>query len=287
MMLAGDYLCVPAPFVDESLYSFFQRVCARHSFKMESFRRALGIYGSDLDLAVTERMWHRIVGQLGFEREWWLDRMRFPARGWQCPLREREFRAALEVKTYAWCPDCCAEDKEPYFRWYWRFGHGWCGVHGTKLHRDCPACGKAPKLSQTVHVRALNLAHCQHCGVWLGSARTTSQRRVDSSWVAIEAPLQRTGSGGRDHLSRCSRQPTPLNGPALAASAPRLLPLELDWRQFVWPDRMLAHRRKWSEMVARGSPQRGRVAAALRLVRAEVRQLRAAGHWRDGYGSRP
>jgi TniQ len=67
------------------------------------------------------------------------------------------------------CPQCLAEQQEPYYRLSWRFSFllG-CAIHGCRLWDVCPQCGKAMPLFSA----PFTVGRCALCQADLGLAKT-------------------------------------------------------------------------------------------------------------------
>jgi hypothetical protein len=291
-MSARRLFCdVPAPFIDESPASWLQRICARNAFSITRLKETLKIRGAfDFDVDLREHHWARIHHAMGFEREWEIhrERLRLLRRPWS----HETFEDVAREREYSWCPLCFFEDKEPYFRWSWRCGEGLCSVHGTELRAGCQHCGGVPNLTHTFHVRTLNMAHCQGCTRWLGiDPEMLAGNRMRPTWIpnleTRPARVARLSESLRHRVDAIvSGHELPDADPrAWCGSGPtRPMSLRLDWRQFVWPERALDHRRNWSRLTPRNTGSRARLAAALRLVRLELRVAKRAAAAKEAAG---
>lgn len=277
----------PPPFVDESVFSWFQRICTRHGCSMTWLREYLGIPARcDLDLDLGESQWEQVFAATGY-REQWDFMLTLSLISNDVEVRRRR-RAGLQRPTYRWCPACFHSDHEPYFRRSWRFGRTQCHVHLGSLLQECPQCGKAINLNLTQHLRALNLGHCLQCHAWLGSPPDIGkkQMRKRAQWPVggrvvtdeFRSEFRRRvqdvlGANSNPELTQFDWY---AGGPARASV------LLIDARQFVKPDGLAERYVKWSERIPRGTPGRTILAAALSLLRAERRATVAKQH-----GSRP
>lgn len=278
MSSGSKYPDVPRPFTDESPASWVQRFCARHSCSITNFKTVLGVPTRfDLDTDLRDADWVRLDKLLGFGHDWHIHRERLLLRP---PHGLKNCSEIVRKRPYGWCSSCFFGEKEPYFRWSWRAGMGFCPVHGRRLQFECEHCGAPAGLTRTFHLKALNMAHCQSCGKWLGIAA-----RRDAELDRRSAPR---GSENRTALVRtCLHEKLgwlvgggePVETPLtlwLGSGPPRSNPLRLDWRQFVWPDPRVVRGRKWSLAFPRGSVNRSRLAAALLLLRSEKKSMRLA-----------
>jgi hypothetical protein len=67
------------------------------------------------------------------------------------------------------CPQCLAEQQEPYYRLAWRFSFlSGCALHGCHLWDVCPQCGKAMPLFSA----PFTVGRCALCQADLGLAKT-------------------------------------------------------------------------------------------------------------------
>lgn len=95
----------------------------------------------------------------------------------------------------AFCPQCLAEDDEPYFRVQGRLAwHTVCLRHVTCLVDRCQEC-RMPVTVHRVAVGALSLARCILCGADLRKARTRIAPFAASAFQRRCDAVVRTGAG--------------------------------------------------------------------------------------------
>ena len=95
------------------------------------------------------------------------------ARALLSPLRADLSPGWRRRRQAAWlqfCPQCLAEDEQPYFRREWRLATTIaCSRHGSRLLDRCPACGQGLAPFNQASLRPQN--DCAACGFDLTSAK--------------------------------------------------------------------------------------------------------------------
>ena len=100
-------------------------------------------------------------------------------------LLPRHARGLL-FQNVQWCPDCFDESKQngqdAYRPLVWSFHHyTYCSIHKRKMSKHCPKCGKPEHVIPSYP----SVAHCCHCGSWLGSSsRSESNPSSDDLWIS-------------------------------------------------------------------------------------------------------
>lgn len=291
MMHNGVLHATPKPFIDESFASWLQRICTRHACSMHWLTQFLGLpVRGDPDLGIRIEHMPRLAETTGMATDWHflvahLDLLKaHPEHG--------IIHKILKSRTYRWCPTCFFLDRDPYFRRSWRFGPPKCLVHGTRLLSRCGWCGAGANLGRTSYLGgSLNMGHCHHCGQWLGMAPVSDLRQSESRapWrllVDIDIRdirrefaerIQVVRSNDHSRFSALASLPGELPWSISRSYRVRQPALRLDSWHFAKPDRLRSVRRKWSSQIPRGTSARTMLAAALLMIRAEVRTSRDEG----------
>jgi len=152
------WLYHPKPLTDELLSSWLVRIAHGHGMKLQTFCRvALGkgqeIWFRDIDRQVPE--WfvralseHTGAGVRQIRRASLLDYKGVLYRHyrwsghqyWLLPLNMVD--TSFQHHGLQYCPQCLAEDKEPYFRKRWRVAfYTMCTKHQCMVHDRCTECG--------------------------------------------------------------------------------------------------------------------------------------------------
>lgn len=118
----------------------------------------------------------------------------------------------LIARTLRWCPECLAEAASNttlkiYRPLAWSFQHyRVCSIHRCSLRDRCPSCGSY----QEAFPQYPSLAHCSHCGTWLGGTGGNPGNRLpDGLWIssAIEDVIlhlqQLEATGAAKNFTRC------------------------------------------------------------------------------------
>lgn len=167
-------LVAPQPISDESSASWFYRLCNLHQRSARDILSAMDITRmSDPDIDLTE------------------EHVRILIRGTQIPatsvaplantfvhIPRSARRLVLRHEapdgtgTYAYCPQCLAEDEEPYLRIAWRVTHwDFCSTHRVKMCSQCWKCAgylRAQRVAGRSHLTSLRF--CAECNADLGMA---------------------------------------------------------------------------------------------------------------------
>ena len=102
------------------------------------------------------------------------------ARALLLPLRADLSPGRRGRRQSAWlqfCPQCLAEDEQPYFRRQWRLATTIvCARHGSRLLDRCPACGQGLAPFNQASLRPQN--DCAACGFDLASAKAPRPARA-------------------------------------------------------------------------------------------------------------
>jgi hypothetical protein len=137
---------VPAPFYNESLASWIQRVCQVYDLTFSRFHEIFATSGGlDADLCLTSEQLPGIERICGFQpQDVSLFRHCFCRLKDQPNLQRLLLHHARDGYTYRYCPECWANDRPPYLRLEWRFRNcEYCFVHRHKLETSCHSCGTA------------------------------------------------------------------------------------------------------------------------------------------------
>lgn len=173
-----------APLPDEILSSWLVRLAMAHGLKLHTFCVHLfgsrAIWNRDIDKLAGER----VIQVLAARTRTSIDRVRettlvayrdtlfekyklYGAAAWILPIGVYHRKRTLFGLQY--CPQCLAEDSEPYFRRRWRLAFVCiCEKHQTSL-RDCCPCCEAPvnfhrsELGDHRKIVADSLTLCHNC----------------------------------------------------------------------------------------------------------------------------
>jgi hypothetical protein len=175
----------PRPLPDELLSSWIVRIAEANGIKL--YTLTLSLFGDRLT------PWHRDIDRLA--PKWLLkqicaktgvgywDAYHTTLTGYRTRLYPRrqtsgQLRWILPISTFGldrrgygqqFCPECLAQDENPYFRRCWRVGFfTFCPTHGYMLLDACHACGAPVALHRRDIGRDLaeskGLAYCHKCG---------------------------------------------------------------------------------------------------------------------------
>ncbi len=201
----------PKPLPDELLSSWLIRIARAHGLKLQTFCDR--VFGNE------RQLWNRDIDRLG--PEWLLSSLvrhtgtsietvrqttldiyrgrlfhRHPSAGvlrWILPVgmyhrKRRNFGLQF-------CPQCLAEDQEPYFRTQWRLAIlTWCPLHRLFLHDRCPGCN-APvafhrrELGHPAITDAGPLSLCHACGFDLRFASRQAFTTYESSICTMQEQI--------------------------------------------------------------------------------------------------
>jgi hypothetical protein len=180
-------LATMPPLPDESCASWIQRAGGSHQYSMAKLMQILDVRAPrrDWDLPIPLGAWLRILALTG---------MFHPKHGYSLRvlsiLTTHIDAAKLLLHSagrphYRWCARCLASDRVPYLRWQWRLGMvEICEVHRAALSQVCPWCSEPLWMDSCRLVAygarglAVDLAHCDRCGMPLHDAREQPRARV-------------------------------------------------------------------------------------------------------------
>jgi TniQ len=174
------------PLPDELLSSWLVRLAHSHGLKVQTFcnlifGNRLQVWNRDIDRLAPEWLISELSDRTGASIEQVMDTTlqsyqgvlyhRHRASGtlsWiqSLKLHHRKF----EGFGLQFCPECLAQDEEPYFRKSWRVAFNTvCTIHNCMLHDRCPNCGQGAAfhrndMRHTEYVSTVSLRECHHCG---------------------------------------------------------------------------------------------------------------------------
>lgn len=209
LAVSTRYLVRPPPLAGESLSSWRQRLAWANGYQLfpvldERTRRT----DPDIKLTMRESKW---LEDLSFVSTDLMASMTIegstPDAGG--PNRSRHPLWVIPSRTSKvprwgsmFCPDCLAEDAEPYFRIRWRMAYVVsCPKHQRWLRDCCPACGYAPWPTGSSVKVALSPAYTSHARCWscgFDLCQPTEQTHCDLGDLNDEVP-----SGMRKKLTDC------------------------------------------------------------------------------------
>lgn len=173
-------LATMPPLSDESCASWIQRMGGDHQYSMHKLMQILGIRAPrrDWDLPIPLAAWLRMLAISGIfhpEYEYSLRVLSVLATR----VEPSKFLLSTDGRPrYRWCARCLASDPVPYLRWHWRLRVvEICHVHRVALLQACPWCltplwtDSCRLVALGKHGLALDLAHCDRCGMPLHDER--------------------------------------------------------------------------------------------------------------------
>lgn len=182
----------PQPLPDELLSSWLARIASANGLKLQTFcDTAFGkdyqLLNRDIDRLARQQFLRALARHSGTP-------MQHVRRTTLAIYRERLYRQGTASGQLRWilplgiyhrkrrrfgmqfCPQCLADDSQPYFRTRWRVAVlTFCPGHGLALHDRCPACS-APvvyhrrELGRPATTEAGPLCICHACGFDLRKA---------------------------------------------------------------------------------------------------------------------
>lgn len=222
-MLSGKlWPAHPHPYPDELLSSWLVRVAHANGLKVQTF--------CHLEFGLNHQVWNRDIDRLA--PDWILERMGqatglpvdsvrsttlLPYLG--CLYLQRpssgQLRWILPLKIYhrmrhgfglQYCPQCLADDQEPYFRRAWRVAfYTFCPRHNVMLQDRCPVCGSGVAfhrlgLGRSQLLDHLSLSICAYCDFDLRQAIATLIENGDDKvfYLWRKALMLTTGNRGSE-----------------------------------------------------------------------------------------
>lgn len=196
------------PQPDELLSSWMVRLAHAHGYKVQTmssllFGRDTPIWNRDIDRLAPEEIRSRLIQATGATSEQFEGTTlrayegtvmeTFTTQGfcrWVVPLGV--FHRARRRPGLMFCPQCLAQDAEPYFRRSWRLALSTvCTKHESYLRDSCPRCG-APVAPHRVDMHrpeamahAALIAHCWNCAFDLRNCR--QEERPDAGLLGLQA----------------------------------------------------------------------------------------------------
>lgn len=187
MSLSGElWPAHPKPLPDELLSSWIIRTARANGLKLQTFcERVFGkqyqLWNRDIDRSAPEWLLQSMARHTGTP----IERVRqttlriYEGRLYPKFHPSGQLRWVLSAGMYhrkrylfgiQFCPQCLAEDKEPYFRTYWRVAVlTFCPMHALALLDRCPTCGgpiafHRRELGRPEVTEAGPLCICHACG---------------------------------------------------------------------------------------------------------------------------
>jgi hypothetical protein len=228
-LLSGHWPVVARPEPEELLSSWLHRLAFGNGVPPKAFGPALdlgsGAWSGRLDLALPEIVRDRLVrhtaltpGAVGG-----MTLAGFGARTLVLPLRADLSPGRRGRRQAAWlqfCPQCLAEDGQPYFRREWRLATTIaCARHGSRLLDRCPACGQGLAPFNQASLRPQN--DCAACGFDLASAKAprlgAGARRAAANLADLGRRVTDANSAVVDAILALPAKLDPLRAAALTA----------------------------------------------------------------------
>ncbi len=193
-MLTGKLWPVhPHPLRDELLSSWLVRLAHANGCKVQTFCHIAlpqhEIWNRDIDRSAPEWLLKTISRRTGTPPRIVYQATLRKYEGWlfERYLTSGSINWIISLKKYhrqhlgysvQFCPQCLANDPEPYFRVSWRLGlYTFCPDHQIMMHDRCPECA-APivfhrqELGKPQEYRSIGLYNCFNCGFDLRYAVT-------------------------------------------------------------------------------------------------------------------
>lgn len=217
----------PKPLSDELLSSWIVRLARANGLKLQTF--------CDLAFGKDHQLWNRDIDRLA--PAWLLAELAAHTGTGIGQIRKAtlriyegllyahwqpsgQLRWILPLGVYhrkrrlfgmQFCPQCLAEDVEPYFRVHWRVAVlTFCPTHSIVLHDRCPACGSAvafhrSELGRPSVLDAGPMCLCHLCGFDLRNAprETVDFGDHDVRRISLDMAAAVTSGGRRDSPTDC------------------------------------------------------------------------------------
>jgi Bacterial TniB protein/TniQ len=178
-LLSGHWPVAAGPQPDELLSSWLHRLAFGNGLPPKALGPALdlgsGAWSGRLDLALPAIVRDQLVRCTGLTpgavggmtlAGAGARALLLPSRADLSPGR----RGRRQATWLQFCPQCLAEDEEPYFRREWRLATTIiCARHGSRLLDRCPACGQGLAPINQASLRPQN--DCATCGFDLANAK--------------------------------------------------------------------------------------------------------------------
>ncbi|MBU3625521.1 TniQ family protein [Polynucleobacter sp. JS-Safj-400b-B2] len=190
------------PLPDELLSSWLVRLAHSHGLKVQTFcnlifGNRLQVWNRDIDRLAPDWLIRGLSDRTGAAIDQVMDTTlqsyqgivyhRHRASGtlsWIQSLRlhHRKF----EGFGLQFCPECLAQDKEPYFRKSWRVAFNTvCTIHNCMLNDRCPYCGHGVAfhrndMRRNQYVTTVSLKECHYCGIDLSKSPTIRASHASS-----------------------------------------------------------------------------------------------------------
>ncbi len=198
-LLSGHWPVAAGPQPDELLSSWLHRLAFGNGLPPKALGPALdlgsGAWSGRLDLALPAIARDQLVRCTGLTpgAVGGMTLAGAGARALLSPLRADLSPGRRGRRQAAWlqfCPQCLAEDEEPYFRREWRLATTIvCARHGSRLLDRCPACGQGLAPINQASLRPQN--DCATCGFDLANAKAPRLGMVARRAAANLAELAR------------------------------------------------------------------------------------------------
>jgi len=180
------------PYPHELLSSWLVRLAHAHGLKLQTFcsivfGRSRNIWNRDIDKYAPDWLLEHLASATGTSIEKVKDTTLKSYEGilyeshqsngntkWITPLGI--YHRTHKAYGLQYCPICLAQDKEPYFRKYWRLAfYTECEKHHILLHDRCPNCGDAINFHRVeMGIRSLikprSIVNCYKCNYDLRDA---------------------------------------------------------------------------------------------------------------------
>jgi hypothetical protein len=228
-LLPGHWPVVASPEPDELISSWLHRLAFGNGVPPRAFGPALdlgsGAWSCRLDLALPAIVQDRLVRCTGLTpgAVGGMTLVRVGARALLLPLRADLSPGRRGRRQSAWlqfCPQCLAEDEQPYFRRQWRLATTIvCARHGSRLLDRCPACGQGLAPFNQASLRPQN--DCAACGFDLAGAKAprlgAGARRAAANLADLGRRVTDADSALVDAILALPAKLDPLRAAALTA----------------------------------------------------------------------
>jgi hypothetical protein len=174
------------PLPDELLSSWLVRLAHGHGLKVQTFcnlifGNKLQIWNRDIDRLAPEWLMAELSSKTGasYKQAFKTTLQSYKGIIYHRPRQSGSLTWIQSLKLHhrkfegfglQFCPECLANDPEPYFRKSWRVAFNTiCPNHQCMLHDRCPHCGHGvafhrSDMKYAEYITAISLLECHYCG---------------------------------------------------------------------------------------------------------------------------
>jgi hypothetical protein len=161
----------PKPYEEELLSSWLARIALRHGMSPRFFCKQVWgkQFPGDIDKLFYPKLWTMIAESTNTPIERVQKTTIFDYQGYRIKNTKNRDAPwiARKVKNYNYpwirfCPHCLKEDRDPYYRRYWRLSFvTLCPIHQCTLSDRCPNCTSLIDYLETpIESEFLTICHC-------------------------------------------------------------------------------------------------------------------------------